>query len=206
MKGEIRMGIVKKIFESSKSKGTQKERREFIDELIECGDANKFEEKINNKSEIQKLFGADEKKSDTLKFINRIRDLVNYLKENKTGKETFITDLLNGKIPNDKKPSSIATITSKDCKEIGKYFLLEFYKMIISSECVFIESKNLDASYMCKLEAITSSNIFSNVESIWVRNVNKIPEGFLQKIKIKKYKRDCFLEYKRNWRKSFGKS
>lgn len=196
MKGEIRMGIVKKIFESSKSKDTQKKRREFIDELIKCdnaADANKFEEKINNKSEIQKLFGADEKKSDTLKFINRIRDLVSDLKNDETSKGTFIIDLLNGKIPNYKKPSSIATITSKDCKKIGKYFLFKFYKMIIiSSECVSIESENLDASYMCKLEAITSSNIFSNVKSIYVRNVNKIPKGFLQKIKIKNIKEIVF--------------
>ena len=193
MKGGIRMGIVKKIFESSKSKDTQKKRREFIDKLIECDYANKFEEKINNRSEIEKLFGADEKKSDTLKFINQIRDLVHDLKENKTGKETSITDLLNGKIPNGKKPSSIATITSKDCKNIGTKFLFEFYKIIIiDNESISIESENLDAGYMCKLEAITSSNIFSNVESIYVRHVNKIPKGFSQKIKIKNIKEIVF--------------
>lgn len=55
------MGIVKKIFEHSKGKKSQKERRKFIDELIKCNDAIEFEQKINNKSKIQKLFGEDEK-------------------------------------------------------------------------------------------------------------------------------------------------
>lgn len=144
MKGEIRMGIVKKIFESSKSKDTQKKRREFIDELIKCdnaADANKFEEKINNKSEIQKLFGADEKKSDTLKFINRIRDLVSDLKNDETSKGTFIIDLLNGKIPNYKKPSSIATITSKDCKKIAEIILKLFKQINFSKKNLIITNK-----------------------------------------------------------------
>lgn len=119
--------------------------------------------------------------------------MVNDLKENKTGKETFIKDLWNGKIPDGKKPSSMATITSKDCKKIGRYFLFEFYKIIIiNNECMYIESENLDAGYICKLEAITSSNIFSNMKLIHVRNVNKIPKGFLQKIKIKNIKEIFF--------------
>ena len=39
------MGIVKKIFEDSKGRVLQKERRKFIDEFIECDNANEFEKK-----------------------------------------------------------------------------------------------------------------------------------------------------------------
>lgn len=121
--------IDKKIFESSKGKASQKERRKFIVDLIglrgvfdgRIGFVANFKNMINDKEKIKKLFGENEEKSDTLKFINRIRDLIECFEAGNEEKiKKGILDLLDGKIPYGKKPSLIATINFIDCKITGE--------------------------------------------------------------------------------------
>lgn len=125
--------IDKKIFESSKGKASQKERRKFIVDLKRWPDSNtgvvadNFKNMINDKEKIKKLFGENEEKSDTLKFINRIRDLIECFEAGNEEKiKKGILDLLDGKIPYGRKPSLIATVNSLDCKIIGENITLLF--------------------------------------------------------------------------------
>ena len=125
--------IDKKIFESSKGKASQKERRKFIVDLKRWPDSNtgvvadNFKNKIKDKEKIKKLFGENEEKSDTLKFINRIRDLIECFEAGNEEKiKKGILDLLDGKIPYGRKPSLIATVNSLDCKIIGENITLLF--------------------------------------------------------------------------------
>ncbi len=125
--------IDKKIFESSKGKASQKERRKFIVDLKRWPDSNtgvvadNFKNMINYKEKIKKLFGENEEKSDTLKFINRIRDLIECFEAGNEEKiKKGILDLLDGKIPYGRKPSLIATVNSLDCKIIGENITLLF--------------------------------------------------------------------------------
>lgn len=125
--------IDKKIFESSKGKASQKERRKFIVDLKRWPDSNtgvvadNFKNMINDKEKIKKLFGENEEKSDTLKSINRIRDLIECFEAGNEEKiKKGILDLLDGKIPYGRKPSLIATVNSLDCKIIGENITLLF--------------------------------------------------------------------------------
>ena len=133
--------IDKKIFESSKGKASQKERRKFIVDLKRWPDSNtgvvadNFKNMINDKEKIKKLFGENEEKSDTLKFINRIRDLIECFEAGNEEKiKKGILDLLDGKIPYGRKPSLIATVNSLDCKIIGENITLLFAGVDVDEE------------------------------------------------------------------------
>lgn len=121
------MGLIKKVtkggFENSKEKSSQKERRKAIDSMLRSKNINYL---IGEIAHTRSLFGS-KGKSDTRDFLESLNSLFENA-ENLDDVIKGIEKLKAGKMLNGKKPSKLATITSKDCIAFGEFIKKHWLK------------------------------------------------------------------------------
>ena len=122
------MGLIKKVtkgvFENSKEKSSQKERRKAIDSMLRSKNIDDLKVKIVGYT--RSLFGS-KGKSDTRDFLESLNSLFENA-ENLDDVIKGIEKLKAGKMLNGKKPSELATITSKDCIAFGEFIKKHWLK------------------------------------------------------------------------------